>query len=63
MSKQHFYKNGKLKGECKIWHQNGQLFVYCCYRNDKLEDKYKQWYENGQSWIHHGSIVSTKTTS
>ena len=43
---QEFYRDGKLEGEHKLWHENGQLRVQAFYRDGKLEGEC--WYENGR---------------
>ena len=44
-------KNGKLEGECKTWHENGNKWVERNYKNGKLEGEYKAWYPNGNKGI------------
>jgi antitoxin component YwqK of YwqJK toxin-antitoxin module len=39
---------GKLEGESKCWHENGQLHMQNTFRNGKLNGDRKFWYENGQ---------------
>jgi hypothetical protein len=40
----HFYKNHKLEGKHKIYHQSGELDIYSFYKNNKREGKSKTFY-------------------
>lgn len=43
---------GKKQGECKRYHENGQLWEHCFYKDRKREGEYKTYYENGQPRKH-----------
>jgi len=40
--------DGKLDGEYKSWHRNGQLCFRCYYKDGQLDGEYKEWHDNGQ---------------
>ena len=45
----HYYQDdqGRLQGECKYWHSNGQLRSHCYYKDGELHGEFKRWYSNG----------------
>jgi len=43
-----YYINGEKEGECKSYHENGQLCTIYNYVKDMREGEYKQYNENGQ---------------
>ena len=46
-------KNGRLEGEYKSWHENGNKGAECNYKNGKFEGEFRSWeYRiNGKTWI------------
>jgi len=59
LSKHCFYKNDKLKSECKEWWDNGQLHRHKFYKDGQLEGESKVWTKKGrffsQSFSHNGT--------
>lgn len=49
---QKFYRDGKLEGERKTWHRNGNLDTWGFYRNGEKHGEQKEWYGNGQMCKH-----------
>jgi antitoxin component YwqK of YwqJK toxin-antitoxin module len=51
---QHYFKdeNGQKQGECKWWHDNGQLWMHYFYVDGKQHGEFKSWYENGKLGVH-----------
>lgn len=50
------YKDGKLHGLLRRWHQNGQIQAHEEYESGKWEGRRAQWHENGQvemDWLYH----------
>ena len=44
--------NGQRHGECKWWHENGQLGEHCFYVNGKRHGEAKWLHDNGQLSSH-----------
>jgi antitoxin component YwqK of YwqJK toxin-antitoxin module len=44
------YVNGKLNGERKEFHENGQLRRRCLYEYNKKQGKEEAWFASGQVW-------------
>ncbi|HEX5030882.1 MAG TPA: toxin-antitoxin system YwqK family antitoxin [Candidatus Eisenbacteria bacterium] len=50
------YKDGKLHGLMRRWHENGQLAAHEEYENGKWEGRRAAWWDNGQvqfDWQYH----------
>ena len=41
------YVDGKINGEYKCYHINGQLKIMCNYVDEKINGEYKQYSEDG----------------
>ena len=48
IKEEYFQNNGKIEGEYKRYHINGQLYEICNYINDRKNGEYKEYYDNGQ---------------
>ena len=41
----------KLSGRCRVWYDNGQLWVDATYERGERHGRCRVWYDNGKLWV------------
>ena len=51
---EHYFEDAARlsQGECKQWHDNGQLSVHCFYVDSQVHGECKRWHASGQMRMH-----------